>query len=110
MQKAWRKKTAARSFWKNNSAGFSWAIDQNGAAYAAPEICLAAAAAVVVAATAATAVVGQGSAEAVAAPAAQEQDEKDDPPAVIVAIHNEYLREIFSAAFAVPSAQIAINP
>ncbi len=60
---------------------------------------LATAAAVVLAATAATAVV--------AAPAEQEEDDENDPPRVVatahetivaIAVHKEYLQEVFSAA------------
>lgn len=73
---------------------------------------LATAAAVVLAATAAV-VVGHASAAAtaatavVAAPAEQEEDDENDPPRVVatahetivaIAVHKEYLQEVFSAA------------
>lgn len=86
---------------------------ERGAACAAPRfVQLAAAAAVVVAATAAV-VVAHASAAAtaapavVAAPAEQEEDDEDDPPRVVatahktivaIAVHKEYLQEVFSAA------------
>lgn len=86
---------------------------ERGAAYAAPRfVQLAAAAAVVLAATAAVVVAHASAAAAataavVAAPAEQEEDDEDDPPRVVatahktivaIAVHKEYLQEVFSAA------------